>query len=354
MSAVPPLLVRAGFQVDIVSLNKLTIKSSKSTHITRLKKNDDLLKAVLKLPITTYDMVIAGDDESLGKVLNANIPINLKLKLLPVTAPQHFRHLYSKTGLSQVLDASQVSTPPYRVVHNPNNLSQKANEIGYPLLVKLDASSGGVGVYECNTSAELSKLDSKKLQFPVLIQKKIEGDLIDLSGLFQNGKLIHFSHSTYSATTHGKFSPSSARLYTQLSEINHKILDELSEIGKKLGINGFANLSCIHSTSDGKRYYFEADLRPTVWADSSRHIGNDTALALSSYFQSGSTLNKLPRRNADFPTQTTIPYLPRLTLREIFTNQHNCWSHLNPKILAQVTKKILVTNAKQAFKSSRK
>jgi len=49
-----------------------------------------------------------------------------------------------------------------------------------------------------------------------LVQKKIEGTELDLSGFYREGKLIYFTHSKIEKVSQNKFGPSLLRTYEQI------------------------------------------------------------------------------------------------------------------------------------------
>ena len=340
MQSIPGMLVRAGFEVDVIASRPLPIWPSKSVRLHYVPAASALLPAVLAAIQKPYDLVIPADDPTIGLILGAAIPDALKLKLLPVCGVEHFSHLYSKIGLAQALHAHRITSPAYRVAHHPDDLPDCGRALGYPLLVKVDASGAGEGVYECRTEDELKHLGATPISFPVLVQEMIEGQLLDVSGFYQAGQLVHFGYATIQATVSGPFSPSSRRRYRQLSEVPAEVFDELQAIGHALGLNGFANLACLLSQRDGKRYYFEADTRPIIWSDYTKYIGNDLALAIRNYFQSGTTLHHPVTRNTDYPATMHMVCPQRMPVHQLLLNRHQSWKWFRREGLSFMARKL--------------
>lgn len=324
--ALPPLLYRAGFEVDVISTTKLLRKTSYIREIDYAKNIDDLLIKAQEKYTEKYALVVIGDDDTLKTIRDSNISDNIKLRLLPVTSEKDYVHIYSKIGLSQILHENKILTPEFRVAHNKIQLITFAEEVGYPVMIKVDSSGGGGGVFECRSEKELISISQRIEIFPLLIQKKIMGELLDLAGFYQGGKLVHFSYSIYEATIH-KFGPSLLRKYTQLSKVNQAVFEELQHLGNVLGANGFVNISAILSSIDQKRYYVEADMRPTVWVDYSKYIGDDPALVIKEYFQNKKLISYPYKYNKFFPDTLLIPYLFRMSLYEIICNKYNVWNY---------------------------
>lgn len=270
-----------------------------------------------------YDLIVIGDDETLLDIANSSLSLDLKQQVLPISSLDGLRHLYSKIGLSKILKKFGIKTPNYQIANSEAEVIALSDGAHYPLLLKIDSSGGGGGVFLCNSKKDLFS-HLKSYVYPLLLQDFIDGDLLDLSAFYQNGQLIYFTYSKFERTTGGKFGPSSVRSYKQLATVPKEIFEELQGLGTALNAHGFVNISAIHSKEDNKNYYFEADMRPNVWVDYGKHIGNDAAIALKNYFYEGTPLKYPQTLNPDFPNSILIPYILRLSFFELIMNKHNC------------------------------
>ena len=343
MRPVPYLLKRAGFDVDIISSSPFTRKTSNTREIKYVEKISDFLLHCTLEYLSNYLIIAIGDDQTLREVLNSTITEEMKLKLLPVNSEFQYSHIYSKIGLANALTrASLIKAPDYRVAANFSDILKISKEFENFIIIKIDASGGGEGVIECKYAEDLINAMKINLPFPILVQRLIEGTVIDLSGIFINGKLIHFTHSKFDACANRKFGPSSVRTYTQISETHPEIISELKELGEILGINGFATISCLESKLDGQRYYFEADLRPNVWSDYGKYVGNDPAVALKNYLkQTNSSYSIDLSRNSKFPLSLTLPYPTRLSPIELITNKYHVWKYINVISRQEITYRLI-------------
>lgn len=271
-----------------------------------------------------YDVVILGGDDCIAEILDSDLTDEIKLKLLPVQATENFIHLYSKCGLSKVLQGSSVPTPAFAICNGPDELITAADQVGYPLFMKVDRSGGGDDVYECQSAQELMH-KALNLPYPLLLQKKIAGKTVDLTSFYQNGKLVSFSYALFHKSIRGKFGPSSVRRYTQIGALPAQICKELNALGQILGANGFANVTCIECASTGKRYYIEADMRPNVWVDYGKYVGNDAAAYFKDYFEDGMVMSELPKVNSQLPISRLVPFVARLSIGEILFNRYSAW-----------------------------
>lgn len=323
-----PILKRADFDVDLIAFFGISARDSSFRSIYCINSIGQLAKILPKLlRQSNYDLVVVGDDETLLDIHGSNLSAELKMRILPISSISGESHLYSKIGLSRLLQKSEITTPRFEVAKNEAELLSFAEKMGYPVIFKIDNSGGGGGVFQCNSLGEIfTHLRSYK--YPLLVQQFIEGDMLDLSAFYQNGQLIHFTYSRVEKTVHGSFGPSSVRSYQQLAIVNREVFEELQRLGMALSAHGFVNISVMHSIKDGKRYYFEADMRPNVWIDYGKYIGNDAAISISDYFTSGQTLNGPPVLNPQYPHNLLIPYILRLSFWDLLLNKYKCWDYI--------------------------
>ena len=324
MTAAPiPLLQRAGFEIDLICPGRVDFDTQVISLIAPI--GDSLVQtAAHQVQMQHYDVVILGGDDCIAEILDSDLADEIKLKLLPVQHTENFTHLYSKCGLSNILQASIVLTPVFAICNRPDELITAADQVGYPLFIKVDRSGGGDDVYECQSAQELIH-KAVNLPYPLLLQKKIAGKTVDLTSFYQHGKLVSFSYALFHKSIRGKFGPSSVRRYTQIGALRAPIYQELNALGHILGANGFANVTCIECASTGKRYYIEADMRPNVWVDYGKYVGNDAAAYFKNYFEAGKVMSKPPKVNSLFPISRLVPFVARLSIGEIIVNRYSAW-----------------------------
>lgn len=325
--AIPHLLARSGFEVDLISTCEIFEKS-------RFISNFDLISDINLAPqkaaeknLDEYDFITISDDIMLKIIADSNLDIATKLKLLPIKNAENLRHLYSKIELSFVLSESGITTPDFIIAKTQEELIDAAEKLGFPVMVKIDSACAGDGVFECKNIDDIKNLRPDVCNQKLLVQKKISGIEFDLSGLYRDGKLIYFSYSEFVETV-SKCGPSRVRLYHQLATIEETIFKQLQQLGKALGANGFVNISCIKSDIDNKIYFFEADMRPNTWVEFGRFIGDDPAARIKDWFLHKKHLENLPKLNENYPKQLTIPYFLRLKFIQILKNKNNAWKYL--------------------------
>ena len=268
------LLSRAGFSVDIVTTSR-HLRLSRFARTVHSVTSDKALAPsaydVVRIRGKPYDWVIATDDLTLRALALLEWPPGMRLKFLPSSTPENLPHLCSKIGLSRVLSAGGIRTPPFRIARNHEEAIEAASAIGYPVMLKVDFSGGGQGVHECAKDADIVALRHLFTEQPLLVQKKIEGTTLDLSAIYFDGELVHFTYSTCERRLK-QFGLSVVRTYYPLALVDGEIFTELSALGNVLAASGFVNITCIEA-ADGTRQYIEADMRPNAWADFSRFFG---------------------------------------------------------------------------------
>ncbi|WP_025041937.1 ATP-grasp domain-containing protein [Nitrosospira briensis] len=325
------LLTRTGFTVDVISTNAF-FKKNRSIRDYFLVEKDDLVKIASEKIKKEYTLVVIADDPTLGKILNSNLSNKEKLALLPVSSDKHFAHIFSKIGLSQAFKRSGLLTPDFRIANDEHELKNAVRELGHPVVIKLDSSSGGVGVFESSRDDEFGNLITNIKTYPVLVQKKIKGVEVSIEAFYQNGRLIHFACSIPEKYKY-KFGPTSVRRYVQLSQLDEKVFEDLRLLGRALGADGFVNISSIRSDLDQKLYFFEADMRPNLWINHSRYFGDDPAKAINSYFSTQEILKSPYPVNPGYPEQILLSHPLRISLGDLILNHHQVWRHLPENFL---------------------
>lgn len=325
----PHMLWRAGFITDVISQTGLFKKSSFVNALFLVPFDHSVseyaVNHIEKRP-DDYDWIIVCEDHLLREILQVKTSDDLKLKILPVMSVRDFAHISSKTGLAKIFAAAGVPTPSFEIAYNVEESIQAARRLSFPVFLKSDSSSAGRGVHECSDDDGIRNAYALAASQPVLIQKKAEGELVDLSAIFLEGNLVHFSYSR-TVKVMGKFGPSIVRDYRPRNSVHRKIVLELQTIGKALGIHGFANISCIESGDE--RFYFETDLRPNVWHDYPNYLQDDPAENIRAWFTKKTVIDPdhYGEHKKDY-SSVRIPYFLRLKKRELITNRYKAWRYV--------------------------
>ena len=334
--ALPQLLTRAGFCVDAISSSQVMRKCKFIRNCHIVPSHQSLIPAITKKMRDHYDWIIITEDGVLIEVLQSDLSLTDKLKLLPVQKEKNFTHLYSKIGLSKIFSSEGICTPPFSVAQNLAETLSSAEQLGYPILLKRDSSGGGHGIVECNTPFDLHSLHPEIFHRPVLLQKKIPGIELDVSAIYLEGNLIHFNYAKVEKQCQ-KFGISSVRTYQPLSTVGEQLFQELTHIGKVLGAHGFTNIGCIQF--EGRRFYFETDMRPTVWVEFPRFFGEDPAIRIEKWFSNKETLSYPVLASPNQPSQILLPYFLRLKRLELLLNRYDVWKFIprdDPKLIIKL------------------
>lgn len=296
-----------------------------------------------------YDLVVPCSDHELKIIRDSNLPESLKLKLLPVIHRIFFKHLCSKIELSKLLKKNQILSPAFKVVEKFEDIKFLAEKLRYPVLLKIDYSGGGAGTFKLNRSSDISNIPNTFKVEKLFLQKYIEGRLLDISGFYQHGKLIHFSFSESLERSMNPFGPSIARIFNQDAQSNRKLIRELSSIGHALGLHGFTNVGCIESKQDGKYYYFEVDVRPNDWINYSSYFGDDPADRIKDYFN-----KKIFLKTLKLMKNTNERYLfanpSRLNFYQLMINKYDWITYSSFYSLSMHKLSLFIFNPLEKFK----
>lgn len=354
----PSLLHKAGFDIDIITSDDRLLKSNFITSCELVFDPKLIPYRASIRNLDYYDFIIVCDDTLLVNILDSNLSIRDKLKLLPVNSQKDFRHIGSKIGLAEILSVAGINFPDSLVANNQTDAIYAAKKLGYPILVKVDFSGGGSGVFECNQDSDFNLIDVKIFDRPVLVQKKINGIELDLSALYRSGKLIDFNYSEIKRVVCNRFGPSALRLYHQIATVDQQIFIALNKIGEALGANGFTNISAIKSFDDNKIYFFEVDMRPNVWVDFGKFIGNDASPKIANWFLNSQTLQYPQEFNNHYPSTMLIPYHLRLSSTDVLFNRYNSRKFIakeeNKMIPKLVYKELFKKKIKRFFRKIRR
>lgn len=299
----PPLLRAAGFEVDVLALPSPHFRHRLGLRTVRRQPDRrSLLVAAAELDRrNAYDWIIVGDDDTLIALRDhPHLTEAEKARLAPVVSAEHLGHLGSKAAQAAELERAGVPVPGHIVVSDLAEAVEAAQQLGWPVFLKADAGSGGRGVAKCSSPMELRQQWDLLIRSPALadrrrdgsvaalVQRAVEGTMLDLSGVFFEGQLIHFTNALGNEMP-GRIGMSTVRHYRPSLSGNPDVTAELRAVGQTMGIDGFANISAIEAR-DGTRWYFEVDLRPTIWAPYGAEFGDDPVPRLQAWFDDGTTL----------------------------------------------------------------
>lgn len=254
---VPYLFTRAGCHVTVFCDEQswLIQNSFFDTQIVPISKNPEEYLQHLKQTIHNgnYDYVCPVDDAM--------------IRLLDESRG-------SKAHLARFCKTNNFLTPDFVIenIHDP--------AITFPVLLKVDKSQGGKGVFLCrdkdqmmDTYTRLSDQEKKDL----VIQKYIDGENVGIEAFFDNGKLTAYAFSRIEKTVRGEFGVSSERTYLSCPGT---LESEITRFGKLFGTHGFASITFMHERDTDNYYLIEFDSRTNAWLRHAQFVAVDFSRAI--------------------------------------------------------------------------
>ena len=274
LAEVPFMLKNAGCQVDVYCGPNSWLLSN-NYHDQWLPSQpgldefrDGLMDIVRQ---SSYDWVILGDDP-LIKYMNEVVGEDLFTKILPLTKIENRYMLSSKEGFSRFCVTHDITTPGYAIYNNKKDL-EIIRGLTFPVINKLDFSWGGTDMFISHSIEEFeSRLDQIPENQNVLIQEYITGEEVRTDSLFFNGELVSYFSARVLEHTKNIFSYTTRRAYLNDTSLEKDLIN----LGRKLGLNGFANITYLVDHKTGKNHLIEVDPRPNSWMPLSRYIGGNS------------------------------------------------------------------------------
>ncbi|MBP6869250.1 MAG: ATP-grasp domain-containing protein, partial [Candidatus Pacebacteria bacterium] len=285
---IPYLFAKAGCTVEaFCTADSWLIKGSYTTvwHKTEAKDPESYAKGLVDLLSThSFDWIVLTNDYALRAINDYITDDELALRILPISNAKNRPLVGSKAALSTLSALHHIPTPPFVVYTSDTDIEQAVDTVGLPLLLKIDRSGGGRGLFFCTNKQmvydAINTLTEKELHNLVL-QKYIVGTNVAVEALYREGKLIAYSHATIHKNAIDEFGVSISRIYSPAPEI--KAL--LSEIGESFSFDGFCSYTFMREKSTGTHFLVEADLRTHAWFVLSQNAGVDFSEGIRTYLQ---------------------------------------------------------------------
>ncbi len=362
LQELPFVLNKGGCTVDVFCSKKSWLISNSYYHnwIECSDDTDTYVKELTELALRktdAYDWIIPADEKLLN-VLNERIHSEeLFYRILPLTKIENRDILASKAGLSRICEKYGITSPKYIVYDHKTPFDSHSLQLRYPILLKQDLSWGGGGILFCNNENELQvNLEKANKEYDIIIQEYITGKDIGVEALYRNGELVEYNAGEVTTYFDSKFTFTTKRNY-----FNSKRLEgELRNIGKHIGINGFASIQFIYQTQEEIYYLLEVDIRPNFWLPSGRFTGHDFSKAVSRFFTPGPLPENAILADENKVTEVAIFYrdiirvLKRKKIIDLLKwvfNYKGCWKFipLYDKVLFKRVRKELWDKMKGSF-----
>ncbi len=275
------MIKNAGCTLDIYAAKDSWVLANNSydTWIEAPEDAGALLKHLLQFlanHVEEYDWVIPGDDIVVRQLNEVIMDDALFYKVMPLTKIENRAVLGSKAGLVEVCKKYGIQSPRQLTYNDELTIQDIAGYVKYPMIVKVDESEGGYGVFKCRTEADLAALlrnvEHKK---NLVFQQMIEGEDINTEALFKNGILMVYNYSRNTKIMKD-FGISTQRVFLQ----NNDLTEVLRKMGADIGLSGFGNIVFMRESKTGNYYLIEIDMRPNSWMYYGKFTGNDFSLAI--------------------------------------------------------------------------
>lgn len=316
ISRLPEALQRAGFYVAALCpshsyLAQTRYLDLKLTYpvLTYTRSKIIYFYILFTLLVRNYTLVVPGDEDALLALENLRKAFRyfglsgpfLKLLDRSLGSDKYDVQKLNKTAFIELCQKISVRVPKNLRVANLAEAQQKAQELGFPLVVKADFGYGASGVSVCHNLQQLEQafrveknlsfLSSlkqwiKKLLFIVQpeaqvgisLQQYITGQVGQIPFVAIEGKVLAYNCVIKLETYPGSTGPTSVAR----SLDNPEMIEAVLKVSKELQYCGFGSLDFIVEQSSGKSYVIELNPRPTPVCHFSQELaGVDLAQALS-------------------------------------------------------------------------
>jgi len=205
-------------------------------------------------------LVLIGSDPEMREIAQAEVDLEIKLKLLPIKNPEAFMILDSKVGLQELIDKLKISAPPGLIIENYADLSHIESRINLPYFFKGDNGGGGAHVRRVNAYSSIP--NSSELTYPLLLQEEVIGSEISVDAFFNNGNLAAYIYSDQIKSM-SKYGPSFERRISRPPI--EDFLVPLEALGRSTQAHGLVNTTFIMDSKTNKHFLIEFDPRANAW-----------------------------------------------------------------------------------------
>lgn len=298
---IPFIYKKGGANVDVFCNKKSWLLSNKF-HDNWIDSGEDeneseFLSKLLQIINSNknyYDKIVTTDDAT-NKLLNENITDpELFYKLLPLTKIENRKILSSKSGLSEVAEKYQIATPKYSTYSENLDIQKIKEGFSFPILLKVDYSFSGIGLQLVEHADNLEEAIQKVYNTKnMVLQEFIKGEDIGVEALFHQGKLVMYNAANILDYMYNSFSFTTSRSYFR----NKKIETLLTELGEKVGINGFASIQYVYSKQRDTYFLIEVDIRTNSWMSYGRFTGQNFSDGIATIIDPARVSHSYPTKN---------------------------------------------------------
>ncbi|HEY4183492.1 MAG TPA: hypothetical protein VGP07_00420 [Polyangia bacterium] len=261
LAQVPRMLHRAGAHVTFLGpAGAWPLRGSFVDRWVRAEGKAEAVARVLGAHLTDarpYDWIILGDDSLLAAV-GARRDEPWTRAALPLEPDDVRRGLLgSKLGFVTAAAALGLPIPRSLVCRGEQEIREALDTFDGPALIKEDGPSGGEG---CHALTRTGAVPARLRAEAVVVQALVQGPTIAVEALYDRGQLRFALTSTIERTWPPPFGVSALRRFSH----DATALALTEDLGRTVGIHGFANLTMLRDPSTGRTLLIELDLRPNA------------------------------------------------------------------------------------------
>jgi len=284
---IPGLFARSGVcSVESYCSSGSWLRKSRYSRVWHPANTEDPALFIYELVVlsraVSYDWIVFTDDDALRAAYD-HLEEDDRW-MLPVNDAAYRPLAGSKVALSRLSAANGLRTPLFAVHDGKSDIRTTAKAVPFPLLLKVDRSGGGKGIFYCSDEPSLRKAFSSlslRRRKDLLLQSYVAGENISVEALYRNGMLIASAPAKVIRNMDSEFGVSAVREYKPDAALEK----ELENIGKALCFNGFCSFTFMHTPETGAYYLVEADLRTHAWFSLARFAGVDFSEAIRWYLE---------------------------------------------------------------------
>ena len=268
LSNLPKALKSSGFSLLVIGAPGMPmIKSAwiDSSIVLSSNTQESFLEELFKQEEMLNELTgtfLWSSDQIMREVAGSDIPLGLKLKLLPVRNENYLDMLGSKIGQFERMSALGIPYPHSQTFNSKAELAALELTVKGKILAKGDNSGGGsqVRIFDSASKEDLALLPDE--WFPILLQQFVPTKTIGVEAYYRDGYLVQWFYAFIESDL-SPFGPSMGRTYLVPEKLD--FIEHLEKIGKSANLNGFVNVSLIVNPDTGLHEFFEFDARANVW-----------------------------------------------------------------------------------------
>jgi Carbamoyl-phosphate synthase L chain, ATP binding domain len=316
LARMPRAMADHGFQTSVICPANSLVAHARSIHrlvtfATKIPQQEFWKRVMQEISQFQPDILIPGDDlvvrllHALHQMIAGDARHAFAKELLERSLgdPSTFVSIERKSGLIEMARQADVPIPESRLLTSEQEALSFATEIGYPIILKPDFGSGGIGVVKCADDNQLKQEYAKilKLQQPVLGQRFVNGQTVTVNVVVEKGRVAE-SFSLLRERTH----PGPFGISALVRLIDHVKLQELT--ARVFSHFGFSGLGAAQFLIDERKepLLMELIVRPSPLTYAGELFGADLIAGLRSILLKEPPPPKSPpvhQRVAIFPTE---------------------------------------------------